>query len=941
MSVRIDILRKILDESAGRPAEIPVEMLGFGDGLRVLFPDGTLQVTPTDTSSTISATGSGCFRSTQVPASVQLTIAADSTVATVDVELPAPGAGAELLGRCVGFDLPVLPCPAFERVRLLLDEVVGATLTATCARGTVTLLANTARVFMAEADGWRVVCTDTALSPDLLGEKEFGLDGVGRGQLPDPFATGLPAGMWLLPPEHPLLPHRTLIALDPPRPDTPLDPSRVDGLGRPMPAPASRQAGRSPDMQLRARAVATPDGFAVLAGSRAAIERGNGRWGLDISEDGAVVSVEYDFTPVRITGALGVLPVEAPYQAIIGGVLMFSFGGGGGKGLYGTGMGAYVVPQSSAKSSLFGYVGIGGNPGIGIPALRLTGVSAGLGWNSRMRLPEISELGDFPFLKALDDPRAIGAENEDPVQVLKALTAGSDAWVTPRDDELWVAAGLGFTIAELITGRAMAIVQTGQDLTVALLGTGKAELPKEGSRKYARIGVDLRAVLAPGKGELAFDAQLTNDSFLLDPNCRLRGGVAFRAWFGNSPHAGDFVYTVGGYHPNYRAPERYPQVPRLGFDWDLTGSVTISGSAYLAITPAAAMAGGALDVRFHSGIVRAWCIAKVDALIQWKPFYVDVGLQVRIGVSASVKIIFVRITITVEVGVALGIWGPPTGGQAKVKLWFISFTINFGSGRGSADKVLDWPGFAAMLPPAENNVRVLPGSGLLVEKHPGMQRADDYWEVSANGFSFSSDTTVPITNLYLGAATTAAESGAAVNIRPMARQSLTSNQRVSLTRDGAPVNLDAWTRSRRTATVASELWGTGSSNSLPSGEQHLVKNQLLGVELSSPAAKYGNSTGYMDEKALAFDPVAPDGAQPLDPAAGPVGATPQRPSNVNVIRTIATTVAEAPQRTARERLAGQLQTLGVHLGALDNDLSAYARFAETAFTAEPMLVSAS
>jgi hypothetical protein len=941
MTVRIDILRRMLGESGGGRVEVPVETLGFGDGLRVLIPDGILQVTPSETHGAIWATGSVRIPSAEVPASVRLTIHPDVDAATLDVELPAPGAGADLLARCLGFELPVLPCPVFERVSVLLNEGIGSTLTATGARGSVTLRASSERVFVAEADGWRVVCTDTALPPDRLGEQEFGLGGLSRRQLPDPFAAELPVGSWLLLPEHPLLPRPTLIALDPPRPVIPLDPSRVDGLGRPMPAFAPRRVGGSLGVQCRARAVVTPEGFAVLAGSRAAIERGNGRWGLDISKDGAVASVVYDFAPVRVSGALGLLPAEAPYEVIIGGVLMFSFGGGeGSKGLYGTGMGAYVVPQSSSsQSSFFGYVGIGGNPGIGIPMLRLTGVSAGLGWNSRMRLPEISDIGDFPFLKALDDPAAIGAQREDPVQVLRALTTGSDPWVTPCDDELWVALGLGFTLAELVTGRAMAVVQTGQDLAIALLGTAKAELPKGDSRKYARIGAELRAVLKPDQGELAFDAQLTSDSFVIDPNCRLRGGVAFRSWFGNSPHAGDFVYTVGGYHPHYRAPEWYPLVPRLGFDWDLTGSVTISGSAYLAITPAAAMAGGALDVRFHSGVVRAWCTARVDALIQWKPFYLDVGMQVRIGVSASVKIIFVRITITIEVGVALGVWGPPTGGRATVKLWFISFTINFGSDRESAEKVLDWSGFAAMLPPAANNVRVLPGAGLLVEKHPGTQRAEDYWEVSASGFTFTSDTTVPISRLYLGDDTSAAESGATLNIRPMGRQCLTSTQRVSLIRGGEPVKLDTWARSRRTATVATELWGTGSSGDLPSGEGHLVKNQLLGVELSSPGPRHGNSTGYMDENALAFDPVAPDGTQPLDPAARPVGASPQRPGGV--IGTIATTVDAQAQRTARQRLAGQLEAWGLRLGALDNDLSAYALFSETAFTAEPMLVSGS
>jgi uncharacterized protein DUF6603 len=936
VGVRIDVLRKLLDEFADQQVEIPVELLGFGDGLRALFPDGILHVMSSAAPGVYSVSGSARVSSAKAAASVNVTIDPDGGMASVDVDLPAPGATAELFARCVGFELPVLPCPALGAVSLRLADATGATLTATgSGGGRVTLRANSERVLVAEVDGWRVVCADTALSLDQLADPLFGVGGLGRRELPDPFSAQLPAGMWLLLPEHPLFSHRCLIALDPPRRDVALDPSRVDGLGRPLPAAGRpRSAGRG-GAHL-ARAVATLDGFAVLAGSRAAVERGNGRWGLDISADGAIASVEYDFNPVRIAGALGLLPAQTPYEAIIGGVLMFSFGGGGSKGLYGTGMGAYVVAQSTAEPSFFGYVGIGADPGIGIPALRLTGVSAGLGWNSRLRLPEISELGDFPFLKALDNPGAIGAQNGDPVQILKSLTIGANAWVTPRDDELWVAAGLGFTVAELIDGRAMALVQTGQDLSVALLGTAKAELPKGGSRTYARIGADLRAVLKPGQGELAFDAQLTDDSFVLDPNCRLRGGVAFRAWFGNSPHAGDFVYTVGGYHPNYIAPSRYPVVPRLGFDWDLTGNVTISGSAYLAITPGAAMAGGGLAVRFHSGVVRAWCTAQVDALVQWKPFYVDVGLKVSIGVSASVKIIFVRITITVEVGVGLGIWGPPTGGEAKVKLWFISFTIGFGSARASTDSVLDWRGFSAMLPPATNNVRVLPGSGLLVERHPGTGRGEDYWEVSVNGFAFSTDTTVPVSQLYLGDAASPAESGAPLSIRPMGRQGMTSIQRVSLTRDDEAVALGEWTRSRRTATVASELWGTGATGTLPSGDGHLVKNQLLGVQLSSPAPRYGNSTGYIDEKALAFDPVAPDGAQPLDPAAGQVGASPQRPAGGGVIAIIAATIAAQDTRT---RLAGQLEALGLRLCPVNNDLSKYASHCETAFTAEPMLIA--
>ncbi len=162
-------------------------------------------------------------------------------------------------------------------------------------------------------------------------------------------------------------------------------------------SPASGAARARQGYSRPVRAVATADGFALVAGTSSGAERGNGRWSLDISEDGAVVSVDYDYSPLRLAGGLGLFPAKAPYKAIVGGVLMFSFGAQGGKGLYGTGMGAYVVPESgAAKPSFFGYVGIGGDPGIGIPAIRVTGISAGLGWNSRIRIPEIAELGELP-----------------------------------------------------------------------------------------------------------------------------------------------------------------------------------------------------------------------------------------------------------------------------------------------------------------------------------------------------------------------------------------------------------------------------------------------------------------------------------------------------------------------------------------------------------------
>lgn len=925
MTIHVDDMRKLLDTGPDQAVELPGEVLGLGDAFRPLFPGGVFRLARSDgDAAALRAVGTVDCSLADGPALVRVTFRHDGTVVTgvvLEVELPSAGTRADELARALGVDVPRLPGPRIDRFTLVHDGSESA-LTAAGPRGRATAVLRGARVFTTEADGWQLVACDQDMTQDQLdaaGVREVG---------------ALAAGAWLV------LPGGAVLAVRTPRSVPSLDPSRVDGLGRVMPARPTTTAGQR-GLYRPVRAIATRDGFAILIPSAPGRERGLKPIGNPL--DGEGLGIDYDVKPLRIAGALTVQDAQAPYKTVIGGVLLFSFDGGdSGRGLYGTGMGAYVVPQAGTSPSFFGFAAIGANPGIGIPMLRLNAVAAGMGWNSRIRVPEVEEIGDFPFVKALTDPAAIGAEKGkpvNPVTILSTLTGGSDPWIRPAEDEVWVAAGLAFTVAEMVQGRAMALVQTGEELTVALLGTAGIEFPKDGTKKYARAEIAVRAVIKPRQGELAIEAALTPSSFLFDSNCRLRGGVALTSWYGASPHAGDLAFTIGGYHPHYQVPDHYPRVPRVGFDWALGGNVTVSGSAYFAITPYAVMAGGGLDIQFHAGPVRAWCLAKTDLLIQWKPFYIDAALRISIGVSASIKVWFVRITITVQVGVDLQLWGPTFGGAAKVHLWFVSFTINFGKARASQDRALDWAGFRDMLPPPESAVRVVPGAGLTENTHTDGTRADGAWEVSAAGFSFTTDSAVPVTQLYLGAtAGTPTETGSTLNIRPMQATARTSVQRVSLTRDSTPVDLTAWSRTRATAAVAQALWGAGAGTTLPADGAQLVPDQLTGVRLASPPLRNGTSTGYISEQALAFDPVAPDGLQPLDPAAVPVGAIPGRPAGV--IATIAATVNAPGQATARGQLAGVLGGLGLDLGPLDNDLSAYARAAQTAFTAEPMLVPA-
>ncbi|MFJ5592650.1 DUF6603 domain-containing protein [Streptomyces noursei] len=1004
MPFTVGELRTLLAEhhkagDTSRALELDGGRAGWAEVFRPLFPDGLLRATDCETDpQTLSLHGLALTTLSTEPARVRVAFADDGgpeiTGVSLHAGLPTLVPMSTLVqGLGVGWEVSALPTAATVRQVELRQQDGVFVLSGTGGSCAVTVVGHegAGRLLLARCDGWQVLCADRdvprrQLSP-LVGA--VGLDGV----VPD---ADLPGGTWLTVPRvqtsagagRQKAPEGhasrsggwaatsfgsafgggadpVMIPVRGARRSAAVDARRRDGLGRPLPllkeagvgaAPGSSAGGSGPWRGVYA--VAVGDGFVVVApgalGHRQAHRfrlsgpRGPVATGLSFPDfgdlvDGEHVTVTYDKPPLYVSGGLAAKKAEPPYALVAGGVLIVDT-----KSFSGSAVAAAYLPTSGNRASFFAFGALTADKGIGPPAFQVRGVAGGMGWRSNLRLPSVEELADFPFLQALDDPTAIGAGPDgsaDPMAVLDTLATGAEPWITPAgggEDPLWITAGLGFTIAERLDGRAMLVLQTGQDLTFALLGIAGMRFPKEpGRRRYANVELGLEAVLKPRAGELTLAAQLTPNSFLLDENCRLRGGVAFKTWFGPSTHKGDFVVTLGGYHRNYKRPDHYPTVPRLGFDWDLSGKVTVSGEAYFALTPAAVMAGGGLDVRFSSGALHAWLTARVDALIQWKPFYFDVGLHVSVGVQARIKIWFVKITITVEVGVALRVWGPPTGGEARIKLWFVSFTIGFGRGRDADTHALDWPGFRTMLPPRENTLRLLPLTGLLPEAPgaDGTRGADAAWQVATSGFSFATDSAMPITEVYLAAGGgSAVETGSRVDIRPMDRRGLTSVHRVWITLEGETVDLQDWARTASTTSVPKALWGSGDDDPLDGGDE-LVGDQLTGIALASPATPdYGHDTGYIGEDAIAFDPIAPDGTQPLDPSAPPAGPAPDRPGGV--IEAIVQTVNAPAQRDARGQLAAALEGFGVGLGALDSDLSAYARAAETAFTAEPMLLNA-
>jgi len=153
-------------------------------------------------------------------------------------------------------------------------------------------------------------------------------------------------------------------------------------------------------------------------------------------------------------------------------------------------------------------------------------------------------------------------------------------------------------------------VEIGDGLEVNLLGLSRMDLPNP-LTPMARIELALRARFSTTEGVLSVIAQLTDNSWIINESCRLTGGFAFVTWF----RTGQFVLTLGGYHPRFAKPAEFPLVPRLGFVWQVTDILSIKGECYFALTASCVMAGAKLDASLDAGWIWGRLVVGFDALI--------------------------------------------------------------------------------------------------------------------------------------------------------------------------------------------------------------------------------------------------------------------------------------------------------------------------------------
>jgi hypothetical protein len=410
-------------------------------------------------------------------------------------------------------------------------------------------------------------------------------------------------------------------------------------------------------------------------------------------------------------------------------------------------IGSYGTANGQPSFFIFGaYSGMLGGP----PCFVIEGIAAGFGFNRAITVPDIDKVRDFPLVTLV-----LGKSPGSSGNMLETLGSGKD--FPPAIGQYWIAAGVKFSSFKLVEGFALATVQFGARLEIALLGVATLKQPPSPApRPFIVVEMALKVRFAPDDGLLSVQAVLTANSYLFDPSCRLTGGFAFFVWFKpTNPEitnrAGDFVLTLGGYHPKFDFPGHYPRVPRVGFNWQLPEcGVTIKGEAYFALTPSFVMAGVRLSAVFRAGAFSAWFEAYADFLIGWEPFHYEAEVGVRIGASYTFRIGEIVCTLSFELAARLTLWGPPFAGEAFVDLGIVAFTLPIGDRTAARTaEPLTWPEFAGKFlagvdksNPAPLDIAIT--SGMIYEFR---DRTAVYTVVKPSELSLSVESLVPVTSL--------------------------------------------------------------------------------------------------------------------------------------------------------------------------------------------------
>ncbi|KAF5579131.1 hypothetical protein FPCIR_11271 [Fusarium pseudocircinatum] len=113
-----------------------------------------------------------------------------------------------------------------------------------------------------------------------------------------------------------------------------------------------------------------------------------------------------------------------------------------------------------------------------------------------------------------------------------------------------------------IYGHGAVIATVTPKVLLDIYGQAKVKMPPsvETKKAYLNVDIGLKSSVDFNTGSMVIKASPGPYSFVLGPACHLSGGFALATWWDPSKAAGDWVFTVGGYHPQFNVPQHCPKI---------------------------------------------------------------------------------------------------------------------------------------------------------------------------------------------------------------------------------------------------------------------------------------------------------------------------------------------------------------------------------------------
>ena len=489
------------------------------------------------------------------------------------------------------------------------------------------------------------------------------------------------------------------------------------------------------------------------------------------------------------------------------------------------------------------------------PFIEIRGICGGFGYGSQLTLPAVTELAQFPLL-ADREASAVAAFRK-----LRGGASGGPKYIRPMQGSLWFAVGILATAMETVDVRALLTVQLSPTVQeIGILGSAAVCLPrgKPAKEALALIELDFVGKIDVANGSFRFDGQISPRSFLLDAGCRPTGGFTVCAWFGSSPHSGDWCVSVGGWHPAYHPPAHYPPPPpRLGIAWRYSDALSITGHAYAAVTPDALMGGAVISVVFALGKVSARFDAHVDFIMQLLPLHYSATCHVSAAVSYEARVWCVAKKISVTLGATLSLSGPPFAGTAHFDVCVYSFDVRFGDFRNAGEpKALTLGEFVDALQKKDGKSKSdVPDHVLSLEsgavtsgpQEGAAQTHDTPWVVRGADFVLTATSRVAMSTVDVkrGRTSDGQQDAVPIYARPMrlpaGSEGLRSALTVTVRRKGSNTAVVGFRFERITESVPTSLWGPYSADKnamLMGSNRPSTVARVMGVRIRAPTSEW-------------------------------------------------------------------------------------------------------